>query len=387
MREPGKEPDPILWQNPTGGRWYILHGRGLKQKFSTGLLDRDAAEQELASFKEGRRLGATVAAGGGGTTVGEILDGYEAEKRGDVRAPDGIKYAVSPLKAHLGRLMPHQLIRPVIRGYADFRSPGVCDLNPQLKAEIARAQAGRQRLHGRVRNGTILKEIGVLRAALEWGVECGLIPGYPRISNPVKTPKAAERWLTRDEARQLLRECVEPHLRCFVMLGLMTAARAGAIVELLWERVLWSENFIDYGEGHGNKHRAVVPMNPELRKFLDETMKPLACSPNVVERYGKPISEIKNGFRAACQRAGIKGATPNTLRHTAATWMSIAGVPMREIARVLGDSEATTEKVYAKYSPNYLRSATGALGMKPQGSFNPNLTPPELLLQLEGSAA
>ena len=39
----------------------------------------------------------------------------------------------------------------------------------------------------------------------------------------------------------------------------------------------------------------------------------------------------------------------------------MAGVPLSEIARMLGDSEAVVQRVYAKFTPEYLARATGAL--------------------------
>ena len=73
------------------------------------------------------------------------------------------------------------------------------------------------------------------------------------------------------------------------------------------------------------------------------------------------MKNIKTGFAAAATRAGLSAVTPHVLRHTAATWMAIAGVPLQEIARFLGNSLAMVEKVYAKHSPDYLRRAADAL--------------------------
>jgi len=222
---------------------------------------------------------------------------------------------------------------------------------------------------------TILREIGTLRAALAWAVEHQWILAAPIIRNPVKTPPPRNRWLSRDEGRALLAACHEPHLRAFVALGLMTAARSGAILGLTWAQVDFERGLIDYGPGHGNKNRGVVPINDELGKLL-RASKELACTEHVIERHGKPVTAIKKGFRAACDRAGITGVTPHILRHSAATWMAMEGVPMREIARLLGDEEATVERVYAKHSPSYLKRAASALQLAPQ--------PCETALQVKG---
>jgi len=68
------------------------------------------------------------------------------------------------------------------------------------------------------------------------------------------------------------------------------------------------------------------------------------------------------------RKAGLEEVTPHTLRQTAAVWMAEAGVPMSEIAQYLAHTPTrVTEKVYARYSPDYLRKAAGALKMRPGG--------------------
>lgn len=221
----------------------------------------------------------------------------------------------------------------------------------------------------RVAAGSVLREAGILRAALSWAVEHQWITkaAKPEISNPVPTPQPRDRWITRDEARRLLAACHMPHVRLFVMLGIMTAARHGAILELKWAQVNLDQLVIDYGRGHGNKRRAVVPINAELEQAL-KAGKALACSEFVIEYRGEPLKSIKNGFQLACRRAGLKGVTAHVLRHSAATWMAMDAVPMREIARLLGDREATVDRVYAKHSPSYLRRAANAVRLGLNGA-------------------
>jgi integrase len=97
-------------------------------------------------------------------------------------------------------------------------------------------------------------------------VENQWIETAPIIRNPVKTPKPRNRWATKEEAARILAACHEPHLRTFVALGFMTAARTAAILELRWDQV--GERTIDFGEGHGNKRRAVVPIENDLAQIL-----------------------------------------------------------------------------------------------------------------------
>jgi integrase len=82
----------------------------------------------------------------------------------------------------------------------------------------------------------------------------------------------------------------------------------------------------------------------------------------VVEWGGGRVHSIKHGFRDACARARLERVTPHTLRHTAATWMAQAGVPLWEIAGILGNTVQMVETVYGHHSPDHLRRAARALG-------------------------
>jgi integrase len=87
-------------------------------------------------------------------------------------------------------------------------------------------------------------------------------------------------------------------------------------------------------------------------------------TPYVIEWAGKPVRSVKKGLGAAGARIGVK-VSPHVLRHSAAVWMAESGVPMAEIAQYLGHSSpATTYRVYARYSPDYLQKAAKSLELK-----------------------
>jgi integrase len=200
-----------------------------------------------------------------------------------------------------------------------------------------------------------------LRAALKWAAQEKWIEVAPYVPGPT-TPEPRSRWLSRDEFDRLLEAARAPHVRLFILLALHTGGRSGAILGLTWERIDLARRRIDLGSGKGNKGRASVPVNSDLHAALLEARKGATC-PWVIEHGGKPVASIKTGFRAACARAGLAGrVTPHTLRHTAATWMAEDGIPMIQIARYLGHTtETTTTRVYAKFSPDYLRTAADSL--------------------------
>jgi integrase len=74
------------------------------------------------------------------------------------------------------------------------------------------------------------------------------------------------------------------------------------------------------------------------------------------------VLDIKKGFAAAVKPAKLPGTIPHDLRHSAAVWMAEAGVSMDEIVQYLGHTDpGVTFRVYARFSPTFLRKAASAL--------------------------
>lgn len=239
------------------------------------------------------------------------------------------------LKPFFGDLLPEHISNRLIAEYAQSRT---------------------------VSAGTILRALGVLKAALHYAEGNRWIPIQPQFSMPVKAPPPKDLWLTREQVALLIQKAKPPHISLFIKLAVSTAARSGAILELTWDRIDFEKRLIDLGQGHGNKRRSIVPMHDQVYEALVEARE-LAQSDFVIEFMGKPVQSIKKAFARLCADCKIKGS-PHTLRHTAATWMVMAGVPLSEVARMLGDSERTVERVYGKHAPDYLRRAVSALNFK-----------------------
>lgn len=328
-----------------GARFYVRWWTdGAWQRVSTSTDDPAQAARYLAQFSAGAAQAPAPAV----PTVGHILDAYLADRKPRVAAYATLEAAAKALRRHLGDLEPAHLGTTQSRLYLRRRRTEGHMVGP--------ADAKRRKTTA---DGTVARELVTLRAALRWAVQAGWIATAPHIETPKAAP-ARDRWLTREEAAKLLAACKAPHLRLFAALALYTAARSQAILDLTWPQVDLAAGIITYGAGTGNKRRSVVPIAAALAPYLADARR-AATVARVIEFGGDPVASIKTGFRAACRRAGLLGVTPHILRHTAATWMAVAGVPMAQIARFLGNSESMVEKVYAKHSPDYLRAAAAAL--------------------------
>lgn len=221
-------------------------------------------------------------------------------------------------------------------------------------------------------NGTVRKQLETLRAALRWAEKKNIIDRAPHVWLP-KKPLPRDRYLSRTEAELLLNSFPSPHTRLFTIVALNTSARPGAILDLEWSRVDLNRRLIDLRNPEKEvtkKRRTIVPMNDSLFEALVEA-KEQRTSNAVIEYSGKKIADIKKSFNTGVKRSGIPHCSPNTLRHTAAVWMAEAGVPMEEISQYMGhDDQKTTERIYARYSPEYLSKAAAALQFG-----GPNRTP------------
>jgi integrase len=303
------------------GWWYAVWREGGETKRrALRTQDRDEALRALADYQRGLQAPRD--------TVGGIWTAYQQD-----RPRDRAAWAWKRLQPVFGHLRPDQITPALCRSYA-----------------AARARDG-------VGMGTVHTELTFLRAALNWHA-AGAGHG---VELPAK-PAPNSRHLTRAEYARLLGACVTPHVRLFVVLALATAGRMGAILDLTWDRVDLDAGMVRLAAGpQTRKGRATVPLTDSARRELVAAYA-ARTSPYVIEYGGKQVGKIRKAFERAAEAAGLPWVTPHALRHSAAVWMAEAGVPMAEIAQVLGHtSEAVTFRVYARFSPAYLRKAVGAL--------------------------
>lgn len=256
----------------------------------------------------------------------------------------------------------------------------------------------------------------VLSAALNHAVRNGRLTSAPTFPKP-KESKPKDRYLTKLELHWLLKGCIEPHIKLFILLALNTGARKGAVLDLKWPQVDMVNRLIRLNppdREETNKKRPIVPINDRLYATLQEARQkaeeafkkaeekrtkaikagkqaPARMPPcaNVISYRNNPVLNVRKGFNEACRReeelyaeylAGLihknsagyrqameervelKGVTPHTLRHTSGTLMAQAGIDIFMIAKMLGHTVAKTTELYAHHKPDYLKEAANVLG-------------------------
>lgn len=309
------------------GSWYaVWTDADGTQRRSLRTKDSAEAERRLIDFR--RDMAAPE-----GSLVGDIVQAYLDAKKGRIASHDRLEFGWKQAKATFEHLRPDQITRELCRDYIAMRR-----------------LAGRQ-------DGTILKEINIVRQALNWRKVAGAQFEAP------SAPPPRDNHLTKAEYNRLLDACVQPHVRLFCVLALTTAGRKTAILQLTWDRVDFERGQIRLAVvGEKNrKGRAIVPMTNKAREEL-RLAHEAAQSPYVIEYGGQPVADIKKGFAAAAKRAKLPDTVPHDLRHSAAVWMAEAGISMDEIAQYLGHTDpGVTFRIYARFSPEYLKKAASAL--------------------------
>lgn len=224
---------------------------------------------------------------------------------------------------------------------------GVTDINiPSCRQYAA------YRMNTGVSLSTIAREMTVLRAACNHAVKWGKVSLVPQFEIPTDLPRR-ESWLFKDELRTLL-NTADANIRNFIMLTYITGSRRTAIEKLEWYQVNFARktiNLAKIGERKTCKRRPTVPMG-ELHDMLQQMHK---------EKTNKWVlgsdRDLFYDFNKVCVKAGLETlderdgrpagkVTPHILRHSRATHLLEDGASIFAVAKLLGDTPTTVQRVY-----------------------------------------
>lgn len=181
---------------------------------------------------------------------------------------------------------------------------------------------------------------------------------------PLKEPEGRIRFLSEDERERLLSECLahSEDLYTIVVIALSTGARRGEIMGLTWEDVDLKSGLVTFQKTK-NGYRRSVP----LTGLALDLVKDVASRRRFTSGYlfpgrstGRPAA-IQNIFEAAVRRAGIENFHFHDLRHSAASYLVMAGVDMRTVGEILGHRDLKMTHRYAHLSRAHVTEAMGKL--------------------------
>lgn len=205
------------------------------------------------------------------------------------------------------------------------------------------------------------RELAVLRSLFNRCREWKLFEGENPVASVkmLKEPRQRLRFLERDEEDLLLAECAEP-LRTIVLVGTNCGIRIKSeALTLRWTDLDVMRRTLTVPAAYAkNGTSRTVSLNSVVLAALHRL--PRISEFVFAKPNGKPYHALR-GFRPACQRAGLTGVTPHTLRHTFATRLVENGMDLRTVQELGGWATLSLIQRYAHISPSRKAEAVEGL--------------------------
>ena len=244
-------------------------------------------------------------------------------------------------------------------------------------AEHLRFLAQTDRRHGgsvvTVRAGQRLSPSTVNRyhAALSKVLNVAINKWHYLDSNPARrverNPENNERnrWLRPEEAARLIDSCRGSKwngLVVLVQLALCTGARRGELTNLKWSDVR-SEDSVSYAELQSTKNREsrtlviVGDAFEELKTWRSQRNSVTDVVFPSINHPFKPFTNLDVHWKKALAEAEIVDFRFHDLRHTAASYLTQAGVPAITVAAILGHKTLQMTKRYSHLAIEHQKAA------------------------------
>ena len=217
-----------------------------------------------------------------------------------------------------------------------------------------------------VSTSTKAKHLALMKALMRAAErEWKWIEKSPVIKVPQERNKRV-RWLEPAEAQRLIDECPEP-LKSTVEFALATGLRRSNIVDLKWQQIDMQRKVAWIYPEESKSGRAIgVALNDTacavLKRQLGKHHNWVFVHTEAVRRNdGTTTASVRKmrvdsntAWRAALKRAGIEDFRFHDLRHTWASWLIQAGVPLSALQEMGGWESIEMVQRYAHLAPNHL---------------------------------
>lgn len=205
----------------------------------------------------------------------------------------------------------------------------------------------------KVSNGTVLRELNIINAAMnrarrDWGIPVPQVS----ISKP-KAPAARDRRLKAGELERLMNGCeksTNKHLRPAILLAIETAARQGELLSLKWAHVDLDARVARFPITKNGTPRT-IPLSSRAIEVLKELKKDEPgkhkCAGHVLWRYAIDRDYLKHAWARLTKRVGIEGLRFHDLRREGVSRMLEKGLNIVEVSQVSGHKTLSMLQRYA----------------------------------------
>jgi integrase len=201
----------------------------------------------------------------------------------------------------------------------------------------------------------------VVSQMFKFGVQRGLLDGSPCVAlqRPGGIEEARDRKLNEDEIRAVWRKLEDADMsattKIAMRLLLVTAQRRGELASARWSEINFDDQTWTIPADHaknGKKH--VVPLSAMAVGLLKDLQTRTSFSdwlfPSPRESRGHVVDRsLSRAVRNNEEYFGIPHFTPHDLRRTAASMMTMLGIPRLHVSKVLNHTEDGITAVYDRH--------------------------------------
>jgi integrase len=208
---------------------------------------------------------------------------------------------------------------------------------------------------------TINRRLTAIKAALRKAVEWNYTPQLPWSKvKEIKTTLARHKFFTIEELSRLLKY-LDKDYRTTAYIAGRAGLRIGEIQHLETSDIDFKLNRINIIAHPGwepkDYEKRFIPMPNDLAKFL----KQLLTRQDSILAHRWTGTTLSAMMSRLMKQGGFDGTT-HTLRHTYASHLVMAGVPMLTVSKLLGHASVTTTEIhYAHLAQSHIDSAADKL--------------------------
>jgi integrase len=326
---PRRSSGPRLYWDKDRDTWTIIDGR-FNRRTGLGAADIKQAERALRDYIESKHKPAE----GPNPLLADVLAAYAEEHIKHTVSGKHILYDIGHLNRWWGTKKVSDISATSVRAYVSSRNAGA----------------------------SARRELAFLNAAIQhWKANHAPMMPTPKIKLPPK-PQPRQDFMTRSEAAKFL-WCARrvPHLARFFLIGWYTGSRRSVITGLKWSMVNLETGIMqrkERGAVQTKKRSPPLRIGNRLLAHLRRWKRMDDKIPWVIHYRGAAISRPVNSWERVRRESGLPSyVVPHILRHSRATHMLKAGVPIWEAANALGMSVQVMAAVYGHHSPDWQKDA------------------------------
>ncbi len=317
-----------VYRRTEGGTWQIELTR--TKRYSLKTKDRDQAEERAKAIIGKYLLGKIQSLETyKNLNLSAYLKQFLRDKDFDsIKTEKAYKTAINAFKAFKGDIPIRSITTQDIK---DFKN------DHRAKRMDARK--------GKTEKVSINSYLRHIKAVLRKAKDDGIIQSVPKIEM-YKLPRTQPVILLEDAKKKIFKLMAkdDPRMLNICKFALFTGCRRSEIVSARWENY---RGFTLKVIGKGGNERT-VPLIHQAKKYMGRPQKkgPIfwQAHPDTYTHY----------FKKYAVKCGVHNVSFHKMRHTAATEMLEAGVPMHVVQSILGHTDIATTQIYAQVMEKYM---------------------------------